>query len=74
MRQTHLPRAGLAVAGLWATVRYGTAQLLEDGGGGGLVSLIGTNDVLMVAPWLGAGGCVVAIVTAWLTLRRHLRV
>ncbi|WP_018155410.1 permease-like cell division protein FtsX [Demetria terragena] len=65
--------AGLAIAGLWATVRYGTAQFLDDGGGG-LVSLIGTEDVWMVAPWLGVGGLVVASATAWLTLRRHLRV
>lgn len=65
--------AALAVAGLWAMVHYGTAQLLEDGNGG-LVSLIGTEDVWMVAPWLGAGGLVVAVATSWLTLRRHLRV
>ena len=65
--------AGLAVGALWAMVHFGTAQLLEDGNGG-LVSLIGTEEVWMVAPWLGIGGLVVAVITAWMTLRRHLRV
>lgn len=65
--------AALAVGALWAMVHYGTDQLLDDGNGG-LVSLIGTDDVWKVAPWLGIGGLIVAVATAWLTLRRHLKV
>lgn len=62
-----------AVGLLWALVHYGLDHFTATGDAG-LVSLIGDRDVWMIAPWLIGGGIVVAAITSWLTLRRHLRV
>lgn len=65
----------LAVAALWALIHFGINRLFNHAGGGGdLVSLIGTNDLWSIAPWMVAGTALLALLTAWLTLRRHLRV
>lgn len=63
----------LAVGLLWAGVHYGLDRFAGSEGAG-LVSLIGDHDVWVIAPWLVGGGVLVAAVTSWLTLRRHLRV
>lgn len=63
----------LAVGLLWAGVHYGLDHFAGSEGAG-LVSLIGDHDVWVIAPWLVGGGVLVAAVTSWLTLRRHLRV
>lgn len=36
--------------------------------------MISTADVWDFAPWLFAGAVVIALATAWITLRRYLRV
>ena len=68
--------AGLAVGLLWALVHYGVEGLFNSSGtsSGELVSMIGTGDVWAFAPWLFAGAIVIALATAWITLRRYLRV
>ncbi|NNG39216.1 ABC transporter permease [Flexivirga sp. ID2601S] len=67
--------AALAIGLLWALVHYGVEGLFNTrGSGGDLVSMIGTQDVWDFAPWLVAGAIVIALATAWLTLRRFLRV
>lgn len=68
--------AGLAVGLLWALVHYGVEGLFNTTGSstGNLVSMIGTGDVWDFAPWLFAGAIVIALATAWVTLRRYLRV
>lgn len=68
--------AGLAVGLLWALVHFGVDGLFNTGGSsaGELVSMIGTSDVWDFAPWLFAGAFVIALATAWITLRRYLRV
>lgn len=65
---------GLAIGLLWAMVHYGITGFLATNISGDLVSFIGVGDVWAIAPWLGAGGGALAIVTSWLTLRRYLRV
>ncbi|WP_265445069.1 permease-like cell division protein FtsX [Flexivirga meconopsidis] len=67
--------AVLAIALLWALVHYGVEGLFNTrGAGGDLVSMIGTQDVWDFAPWLVVGAVLIALVTAWFTLRRFLRV
>lgn len=68
--------AALAVGLLWALVHYGVEGLFNSSGSsaGDLVSMIGTSDVWDFAPWLFAGAIVIALATAWITLRRYLRV
>ncbi|RNI21124.1 permease-like cell division protein FtsX [Flexivirga caeni] len=68
--------AALAVGLLWALVHYGVEGLFHSSGSstGDLVSMIGTADVWDFAPWLFAGAVVIALATAWITLRRYLRV
>jgi cell division transport system permease protein len=64
--------AGLAMAMLWATVKYGVVGFL----GTTLTdtAFIGVADVAGVAPAVIAGVVALASVTSWVTLRRYLRV
>ena len=62
--------AVLAVGVLWALVRYGIGYL----GKRLPISFVTTADLWLVAPWLLATAAGLAILTAWLTLRRYLRV
>ncbi|MBO1755688.1 permease-like cell division protein FtsX [Allobranchiibius sp. CTAmp26] len=67
--------AVLAIAGLWALIHFGINHLFNHvGNGGDLVSLIGTDDLWAITPWMFLGTVVLALFTAWLTLRRHVRV
>ena len=60
----------LAIGVLWAMVRYGIGYL----GKTLPVNFITTADLWMVAPWLVGAAAALAILTAWLTLRRYLKV
>ena len=62
--------SALAVGALWALVRYGIGYL----GGQLPISFITTADLWAVAPWLVGTAAALSILTAWLTLRRYLRV
>ncbi|MGD8148440.1 permease-like cell division protein FtsX [Ornithinimicrobium sp. Y1694] len=68
--------AALAVGLLWATVRYGVTGFLSEllAGDSGLISLVGPRDVWLITPFLVGGALLLAVVTAWLALRRHVRV
>ena len=60
----------LAIGLLWAMVRYGIGYLAEKLP----INFITVTDVWMVTPWLFATAAALAILTAWFTLRRYLRV
>ena len=64
--------SGLAIALLWATVRYGVggylSKALMD------TAFIGVGDVVAVGPVIVAGVVGLAMSTSWFTLRRYLRV
>jgi cell division transport system permease protein len=60
----------LAIGLLWAMVRYGLGYL----GQRLPINFIGTTELWLVAPWLVAAAAGLAILTAWLTLRRYLKV
>ena len=64
--------AVLAAASLWAMVHFGVRNLA--GSNGGFVKLLGDGDVYATWPWLFLGSLLLAVVTSWLTLRRHLEV
>jgi cell division transport system permease protein len=68
--------SALAVGLLWALVHYGVEGLFNSSksSANNLVSMISTADVWDFAPWLFAGAVVIALATAWVTLRRYLRV
>ena len=67
--------AALAVGLLWALVHYGVEDLFgRQGSSGDLVSMITTQDVWQITPWLAVGAVLVSLITAWFTLRRYLRV
>lgn len=68
--------AVLAIGLLWAMVRYGIAGYLTEllAGQGGLVGLIGTGDLWLVVPYLVGGALLLAVLTSWLALLRHVRV
>lgn len=68
--------AALAVALLWATVRFGISGFLSEllAGESGLISLVGERDLWLITPVLVGGALLLAVVTAWLALRRHVRV
>lgn len=68
--------AGLAIGLLWVMVRFGIAEFLTDllSGGTGMIGLIGPGDLWAVTPFLICGAWLLAIVTSWLSLRRHVRV
>ncbi|YAL82454.1 permease-like cell division protein FtsX [Dermacoccaceae bacterium W4C1] len=65
--------SGLAVGLLWGLVHFGLGELATEGAGQ-TIAMIGASDVWAIAPWLVGGGLVLALVTAWLTLRRQVRV
>jgi cell division transport system permease protein len=60
----------LAIGVLWAMVRYGLGYL----GTKLPVNFIRTADLWSVTPWLVGAAAGLAILTAWLTLRRYLKV
>jgi cell division transport system permease protein len=60
----------LAIGILWALVRYGIGYLGKQLP----INFITTADVWTVTPWLMGTAAGLAILTAWLTLRRYLRV
>ena len=62
--------SAMAIGALWALVRYGVGYLDTALP----VKFITTADVLSVTPWLVGTASSLAILTAWLTLRRYLRV
>lgn len=68
--------AGLAVGLLWGTVRYGIGGVLSEllAGESGLISLVGERDLWLITPFLIGGAILLAVVTAWLALLRHVRV
>jgi cell division transport system permease protein len=60
----------LAIGLLWATVRYGIGYLADKLP----INFITVTEVWWVTPWLLLIAGVLAILTAWFTLRRYLRV
>ena len=60
----------LAIGFLWAAVRYGVGYL----GRQLPINFISTTDVWLITPWLVLAVACMAILTAWLTLRRYLKV
>lgn len=68
--------AALATGLLWATVRYGVTGFLSEllAGDSGLISLVGPRDLWMITPFLVGGSLLLAVITAWMALRRHVRV
>lgn len=68
--------AALAVGLLWVTVRFGISGFLSEllAGESGLISLVGERDLWLITPVLVGGALLLAVVTAWLALRRHVRV
>ena len=60
----------LAIGALWAVVRYGIGYL----GKKLPINFISTADVWAITPWLVLAAAGLAILTAWMTLRRYLRV
>ena len=62
--------SALAIGVLWAMVRYGIGYL----GPRLPINFIGPADLWLVTPWLVAAAAGLAILTAWLTLRRYLKV
>lgn len=68
--------AALAVGLLWATVRFGISGFLSEllAGESGLISLVGERDLWLITPFLVGGALLLAVVTAWMALLRHVRV
>ena len=68
--------AGLAVGLLYATVRFGISGFLSEllAGESGLISLVGERDLWLITPFLVGGAILLAVVTAWMALLRHVRV
>jgi cell division transport system permease protein len=60
----------LAVGVLWAMVRYGIGYL----GKKLPINFITTADLWVVTPWLVGAAAGLAMLTAWLTLRRYVKV
>ncbi len=68
--------AALSVGLLWAMVEYGISGFLTDllAGQAGMIGLIGPRDLWVITPILVGGAVLLAVVTSWLALRRHVRV
>lgn len=68
--------AALAVVLLWATVRFGITGFVSEllAGESGLVSLVGERELWLITPFLAGGAILLAVVTAWTALQRHVRV
>lgn len=64
--------AGLAMAMLWATVKYGIVGFLSRAMPE--TAFVGLADLWVIVPFVLAGVAVVATVTSSVSLRRHLRV
>lgn len=66
----------LAVGLLWVTVRFGITGFLSEllAGESGLISLVGERDLWLITPFLVGGALLLAVLTAWSALRRHVRV
>jgi cell division transport system permease protein len=62
--------SAMAIGALWALVRYGVGYLDTELP----VQFITTADVVTVTPALVGTACGLAVLTAWLTLRRYLKV
>jgi len=62
--------SALAIGLLWAMVRYGIGYLADKLP----INFITAADVWIVSPWLVTIAAGLAILTAWFTLRRYLRV
>ncbi len=60
----------LAIGFLWASVRYGIGYL----GRQLPINFITTTDLRIITPWLVLAAAGLSVLTAWLTLRRYLRV
>jgi len=63
--------SALAIGLLWALVRYGIGYLDKTVQG---TTFVGSSDVWMMTPGLVGIAALLAILTAWVTLRRYLRV
>lgn len=61
---------GLAIGVLWALVRYGIGYIGKELP----INMITTADLWTVTPWLVGIAAALASVTAWVTLRRYLKV
>lgn len=61
---------------LWAMVTYGISGFLTDllAGQTGMIGLIGVADLWFITPLLVGGAVLLAVITSWLALRRHVRV
>lgn len=68
--------AVLAIGLLWAMIEYGISGFLTDllAGQTGMIGLIGTRDLWAITPVLLGGAVLLAVITSWLALRRHVRV
>lgn len=57
-------------------MRFGISGFLSEllAGESGLVSLVGERDLWLITPFLVGGAVLLAVVTAWTALRRHVRV
>jgi cell division transport system permease protein len=65
-----LAGSALAIAALWALVRYGIGYLGKQLP----INFITATDVWTVTPWLIGTAAGLAILTSWFTLRRYLKV
>jgi len=63
--------SALAIGLLWALVRYGIGYLDRTVQG---TTFVGSSDVWMMTPGLVGIAALLAILTAWVPLRRYLRV
>ncbi|WP_109474266.1 permease-like cell division protein FtsX [Ornithinimicrobium cavernae] len=68
--------AALSIGLLWAMVQYGISGFLTDllAGQAGMIGLIGPRDLWVITPILVGGAVLLAVITSWLALRRHVRV
>ncbi|MFK5584380.1 permease-like cell division protein FtsX [Serinicoccus sp. LYQ131] len=68
--------SALAVGLLWSSVRFGVSGYLSEllAGESGLISLVNERDLWMITPFLVGGALLLAVVTAWMALLRHVRV
>lgn len=66
----------LAVGLLWGAVSFGISGYLSEllAGESGLISLVNERDLWVITPFLVGGAILLAVVTAWLALLRHVRV
>ena len=61
---------GFAIGVLWALVRYGIGYVGKELP----INMITTTDLWTLTPWLVGIAAALATVTAWVTLRRYLKV